>query len=216
MIKKVPVKKIGMTSAFDGSGTTIPATIVQPLPVHVTAIKRAETHGYSAVQLAYSDTLAKRINKPHKGILAKAGIDKPLKKLYESRVEASELEGLEPGQEIDLAGLIGNWRLVKATGTSKGKGFAGVMKRWGFAGQQRTHGDPDERRPMANNSTDPARVFKGSRRPGRMGNKTKTIKRVSVFDYDKENNLLVLSGSLPGPNGGMLFLSLVAEREVEE
>lgn len=216
MINRMPAKKIGMTSAFDGAGTTLPVTLLQPFSVVVTEIKREATHGYSAVQLAYEETLPKRLNKPHKGVLAKAGVDKPLRRLYESRVEAVQLEGLELGQELQPLDVIANWAYVKITGTSKGKGFAGVVKRYGFAGQCRTHGDPDNRRPMSNNATDPARVFKGSRRPGRMGNKTVAVKGVTVFEYDAELNLIAVTGSVPGPNGSTVYLTLEGERSPEE
>ena len=216
MINRMPAKKIGMTSAFDGAGTTLPVTLLQPFPVVVTEIKRPETHGYSAVQLAYEETLQKRLNKPHLGVLAKAGVDKPLRKMYESRVESAELEGITLGQEFQPMDVIANWGHVKITGISKGKGFAGVVKRWGFAGQCRTHGDPDNRRPMSNNATDPARVFKGSKRPGRMGNKTVAIKGVTIFDYDAELNLIAVTGSVPGPNGTTVYLTLEDERSPEQ
>ena len=149
MIKKIPVKKIGMTSAFDGSGTTLPVTLMQPLPVVVTQIKRQETDGYSAVQVAFRETLEKRINKPTKGVLDKAGTDKILSKFYEIRCSPEELEGIEVGKEYNPADFVARWDQVTVTGTSKGKGFAGAMKRHGFAGQQRTHGDPDNRRPQS-------------------------------------------------------------------
>jgi large subunit ribosomal protein L3 len=212
MINRLPAKKIGMTSAFDGAGTTLPVTLLQPFQVVVTEIKRQETHGYSAIQLAFDETIEKRLNKPHRGILQKAGIDQPLRRLYESRVEAKELEGITLGQEINPVDVVGSWGHVKITSTSKGKGFAGAVKRWGFAGQCRTHGDPDNRRPMSNNSTDPARVFKGSKRPGRMGNKKVAVKGVTVFEYDVELNVIAVTGSVPGPAGATVFLTLESER----
>ena len=216
MIKKLPAKKIGMTSAFDGAGTTVPVTLVQPFDVTVTEIRRPETHGYSAIQVAFKETLAKRLNKPQKGLLEKAGIETPYGKLYESRVEESDLEDVTIGQVIAASELLKTWGNVKVTSISKGKGFAGAMKRWGFSGQCRTHGDPDNRRPMSNNATDPARVFKGSRRPGRMGGKQVSVKGVNIFEYDSELNILALTGSIPGPNGGTIYLSLTGEREVVE
>lgn len=204
-----------MTSAFDGAGTTLPVTLVQPFDVVVTEIKRPETHGYAAVQLAFSQTLPKRVNKPQRGVLNRAGVKDAYKYFYESRVDPAQLDEYEVGKSYTAGDFLKTWNQVKVTGTSKGKGFTGVVKRWGFAGQQRTHGDPDNRRPMSNNATDPARVFKGSRRPGRMGNKKVTLKGVSVFEYDAELNLLALAGSVPGPNGGTLFVTLVDERQPE-
>jgi len=214
MIKRLPAIKIGMTNAFDGAGTTLPVTLLQPYAVVVTEIKRNETHGYAAVQLAFDETLEKRLNKPHRGVLAKAGVSKPLRRMYESPVEEDALAGIQLGQEITPQELVVHWDQVKVTGKSKGKGFAGAVKRWGFAGQCRTHGDPDNRRPMSNNATDPARVFKGSRRPGRMGNKQIAVKGMTIFDYDPELNILALTGSVPGPNGGIVFLDLQTERAV--
>jgi large subunit ribosomal protein L3 len=213
MIKKLPVKKIGMTSAFDGAGTTVPVTLVQPFDVVVLAVKRQETHGYSAVKCAYGETHEKKLNKPHKGELTKAGVEKSLRHFYESRVEASDLEGITLGAEIDPREMLGSWGHVKVTAACKGKGFAGAMKRWNFKGQCRTHGDPDNRKPQSNNATDPARVFKGSKRPGRMGTSRITIPHATVFEYDPELNLLALTGSVPGPNGGTAFLTLISERE---
>lgn len=214
MIQKLPAKKIGMTSAFDGAGTTVPVTLVQPFTVFVTAVKRPETHGYSAVQLGFEQTSPKRLNKPHQGLLAKAGVQVPLRYLYESPVDPADLAQIEVGQEIDPADLVAGWGQVKVTGQSKGKGFAGAMKRWGFKGQCRTHGDPDNRRPMSNNATDPARVFKGSKRPGRMGNRKTAIKGVTIFEFDKELNVIALTGSVPGHNGSVVFLQLQAARPV--
>ncbi len=216
MIKKIPAKKIGMTSAFDGTGTTVPVTLLQPIPVVITQIKRNETDGYSAVQIAYRETLEKRINKPTKGVLAKAGTDKILSKFYEIRLSPEELEGLEVGQEHDPAEFMARWDQVAVTGTSKGKGFAGAMKRHGFKGQNRTHGDPDNRRPQSNGATDAARVFKGSRRPGHMGSERVTIKGLTIFEYDKALNVIAVSGSVPGPNGSTLFVNRISERPEAE
>ena len=216
MIKKIPVKKIGMTSAFDGTGTTLPVTLLQPIPVVVTQIKRQETDGYSAVQVAYRETLEKRINKPTKGVLAKAGTDKVFSKFYEVRCSPEELEGIEVGMEVNPVDFMARWDQINVTGMSKGKGFAGAMKRHGFAGQQRTHGDPDNRRPQSNGATDAARVFKGSRRPGHMGHEQVTIKGLTIFEYDKDLNVIAVSGSVPGPNGGMLFVKRISERPADE
>ena len=201
-----------MTSAFDGTGTTVPVTLVQPMPIVVTQIKRQETDGYSAVQVAFRETLAKRINKPTKGVLARAGTEKLMSKFYEIRLSPEELDGLAVGKEYDPSEFVANWDQVTVTGTSKGKGFAGAMKRHGFAGQCRTHGDPDNRRPQSNGATDAARVFKGSRRPGHMGSERVTVKGLTVFEYDKELNVVVLTGSVPGPTGSTMFLKKITER----
>ncbi len=213
MINKIPAKKIGMTTMFDEQGFSVPVTLVQPFTLVVTELKRPEKHGYSAVQLSFKETLRKRINKPRQGVLSKAGTDKILAKSYESRQD--EIAALTLGQEIAPADVIGDWGKIKVTGTSKGKGFAGAVKRWGFRGQQRTHGDPDNRRPMSNNATDPARVFKGSRRPGRMGAKQISTRGLKLQGYNPELNLIAIKGAVPGPVGGTVFLTLMSKAEAK-
>lgn len=209
MINKIPAKKIGMTTMFDEQGFTVPVTLVQPFALVVTEIKSKARNGYNAVQLGFGETLRKRINKPRAGVLAKAGTDKVLAKSYESRQD--EIDGLTLGQEINPAEVIADWGMLKVTGTSKGKGFAGAVKRWGFRGQQRTHGDPDNRRPMSNNATDPARVFKGSRRPGRMGAKQISTRGLKLQSYNPALNLIAIKGAVPGPNGGTVYLTLMSK-----
>ena len=216
MISKIPGRKIGMTSAFDSAGTTVPVTIIQPCKLVITEIKRPERHGYAAIQVAFEETLPKRINKPRKGILAKAGVTDALARMYELRLNADELAAYTLGQEISPSLFLKTWDTVTVTGTSKGKGFAGAVKRWGFSGQCRTHGDPDNRRPQSNNATDPARVFRGSRRPGRMGHDTVTVKGLSVFEYDRTDNLLAVNGSVPGPVGGLVFVTVTQTRVPDE
>jgi len=215
MLKILPAKKIGMTSAFDGAGTTVPVTLLRPLQTVVTEIKRPERHGYAAIQVAYGETLPKRINKPHAGILRKAGVDDALAYFFEFRVDEAELADYSIGQVLDPTKLISGWDQIKVTGTSKGKGFAGAMKRHHFKGQMRTHGEPDNRRSMSNGATDAARVFRGSRRAGRMGNETVSV-RGTVFEYDHGLNLLAVAGGVPGPNGATVFITLLSTRALEE
>jgi large subunit ribosomal protein L3 len=216
MLRKIPARKIGMTSAFDSAGTTVPVTLVQPMMLVITEIKRPATHGYSAVQVAYGETTAKHVNKPLRGILTKAGVERPLRAFYECRLPEEELAEFQIGQELDPVDVLKTWDLVKVVGTSKGKGFAGSVKRHHFAGQCRTHGDPDNRRSMSNGATDAARVFKGSRRAGRMGNERVSLRGVTVFEYDPSLNLLALTGGVPGPPGGLVYISLITERAPEE
>jgi len=216
MIKKIPAIKIGMTSSFDDTGSTVPVTLVQPFTCVITEIKRPEKHGYSAVQVAYKEALPKRVNKPLQGVLKHAGIEQVFSAFFEIRMTPEELSEIQVGQVLDPHEILKNWDQVKVVGTSKGKGFAGAVKRHHFAGQQRTHGDPDNRRPQSGNATDPARVFKGSRRPGRMGNERVTQKGLTVFEYDPALNLLALSGSVPGANGSLVFVTFVSESAPEE
>jgi large subunit ribosomal protein L3 len=213
MIKKIPVQKVGMSTFMDEGGLATPVTLVKPFAVTVTEIRRPEKNGYSAVQLAYGETLQKRVNKPKMGVLKKAGTDKVLRSFYESRQDAADFADITLGQEINPADAFTNWGTVQVTGISKGKGFAGAVKRWGFAGQQRTHGDPDNRRSMSNGATDPARVFPGQRRAGHMGAEKVSVSGIQVKAYNADLNLLALKGSIPGPNGGVLYVTLQSEKK---
>jgi large subunit ribosomal protein L3 len=216
MLKLVPAKKIGMTTALQDEGNAVPVTILQPVSCVVTQIKRPSTDGYSAIQVAFGKTRPKLVTKGIKGVLSKAGVQEAYRGFYEYRCTEEELGNFTLGQEIHPEQFLLYWDGVEVTGTSKGKGFAGAMKRWGFAGQQRTHGDPDNRRPMSNGATDAARVFKGSRRPGRMGSDRVTLKGLTVYDYDPSLNVLALGGSVPGANGGIVFVRLISERSRED
>jgi large subunit ribosomal protein L3 len=205
-----------MTTALQDEGNAVPVTILQPERCVVTQIKRPATDGYSAVQVAFGLTRPKLLTKGLKGVLKAAGVADSYRSFYEWRCTEADLANFTLGQELHPEQYLSHWDSVEVTGTSKGKGFAGAMKRWGFRGQQRTHGDPDNRRPMSNGATDAARVFKGSRRPGRMGNARVTLKGVTVYDYDHELNILAVSGSVPGPSGGLLFVRLISERSPED
>lgn len=207
-----------MTSVFDGSGTTLPVTLVRPYRMVVTGLKTPERDGYAAVQLAYDETATKHVNRPLRGILSRAGVKKYYRKFFEAKVSPDELGNYTLGQEIDPAEFLDYWGEVDIWGTSKGRGFAGGVKRWGFAGQQRSHGDPDNRRPQSSGATDPARVFKGSRRPGHMGNRRVSVLALSCFEYHHAVNVLVVQGSVPGPNGAEITVKvrrLLSDEEVK-
>ncbi|OGK08778.1 MAG: 50S ribosomal protein L3, partial [Candidatus Riflebacteria bacterium RBG_13_59_9] len=147
MISTIKGEKLGMTSVFDGAGITLSVTLVRPCPAVVTQLKTPENDGYSALQLAYGETLPKHVNKPSRGILNRAGVKGAYDRSYEVRVPEGELNNYKLGQEINPSEFLLRWATVDVAGTSKGKGFAGVVKRWGFRGQRRTHGDPSNRRP---------------------------------------------------------------------
>jgi large subunit ribosomal protein L3 len=216
MIPTIKGEKLGMTSVFDGAGTTLAVTLVRPHPAVVTQIKTPERDGYSAVQLAYGDTSSKHVNRPAHGVLDRAGVKDPYASFYEVRLPEEALNDFKLGQEIAPSEFLLRWAEVDVCGTSKGKGFAGGVKRWGFRGQCRSHGDPDNRRPMSSGATDPARVFKGSHRPGQMGNARTTVKSCAVFEYYRALNVLVIKGSVPGPTGGELTLTVTKEFTPEE
>jgi len=211
MLSLIPAKKLGMTSVFDEAGTTIPATVLEPYDVYVVRKKSMHRDGYSALVLGYSERAEKHITKPVKGQLLKAGISSNLSRFYEIKLPEEEAANLEAGQRLEPSSFLKYWGEVAATGISKGKGFQGVMKRHNFRGIRMTHGQTIHRKPASNNATDPARVFKGSRRPGRMGNEKVTVKNLSVFEYDRLHNIIVLSGTVPGAKGGLVWVKMTKE-----
>lgn len=213
-------RKVGMTSIFTGDGNAIPVTIIECGPCVVVQRKTQEKDGYDAVQLGYlefkearKDNKVKRgeaghrgrgeANQPTRGHFEKNGGAKPTRHLAEFRLLA---DGDEPTAGISLTvdGLFKAGDAVKVQGKSKGRGFAGVIKRWNFVGQKASHGQKIHRKPASNGATDPARVFPGSRRPGRMGAKNITQLGLEVIEVDAGRNLLVVKGAIPGPNGGLV------------
>lgn len=182
----------------------VPVTVIEAGPVFVTQIKTEKTDGYEAVQVGFDAISDKNLTHPKAGHLKKAGLESNVRTLKEFRVEKSD--GITLGQEIK-AEIFAEGEVVTVTGVSKGKGFQGGVKRYGFAGQHMTHGYMTHRRPLSNGSTGPQRVFKGSRRPGRMGGDTVTQKGLKVVRVDAERNLILVDGSVPGPNGGLVILN---------
>lgn len=192
-----------MTHLFTEDGKMVPVTVIQAGPVYVTQIKTAETDGYSAVQVGFGDAKEKSLTWPKFGHLKKSGVGKNLRTLKEIRVD--DTNGFELGQEI-TADIFEEGEKIVVTGTSKGRGFAGGVKRYHFAGQHMTHGYMTHRRPLSNGATGPQRVFKGSRRPGHMGHETVSQKGLKVVKVDAERNLILVSGSVAGPNGGLVII----------
>jgi large subunit ribosomal protein L3 len=216
MIPTIKGVKLGMTAVFDATGTTTAVTLVRPYRAVVTQVKTPVRDGYSAVQLAYREAAPKHVNKPMRGVLDHAGTKDSFTKFYEVKVPEADLPKYHPGDEVNPADFLIAWAEVDVIGTSKGKGFAGVVKRYHFAGQCRTHGDPDNRRPQSNGGTDAARVFKGSRRPGHMGDERVSLHACSIYEYFRKLNVIVIQGSVPGPIGAELTLRLSKEFSPEE
>ncbi len=203
MPKGVFGRKIGMTQVFDEAGRLVPVTVVEVGPCHVVQKKDVETDGYQAIQVGVGEKKAKAVNKPLKGHFAKAGVE-PRRHLKELRVEDSpEFQALEVGAEL-RADLFGAGDYVDVTGTSKGKGFAGVIKRWNFHRGPMEHGSMYHRRVGSLGATDPARVFKGRKLPGRMGGVRRTVQGLRVVKVDAERNLLLIEGSVPGIKGSLV------------
>jgi len=195
-------RKIGMTQVFDPEdGHVERVTVIEAGPCFVTGIRRADRDGYDAVQLAFGETTEKRLTKPKLGLLKKAGVGN-LRHLREFRGEPGELE---VGAEIKVDTVFEKGQTVKVSGVSKGKGFAGTIKRHNFHRGPVSHGSHNVRAPGSiGASADPARVFKGIRGPGQMGNKRATQRGLQVVDVRADDNLLFVRGSVPGAKGSIV------------
>jgi large subunit ribosomal protein L3 len=198
-------EKVGMTRIFDDQARAIPVTVIKAGPCHVTQIRTEETDGYAAVQLAYGSINARGTNKPAAGHYAKAGVE-PARHLLEVRVD--DVDGFELGQKLRVGDLFVAGGRADVTGVSKGKGFQGVMKRHNFHGQAASHGTHKvHRAPGAIGAcATPARVFKGTKLPGRMGGNRKTIRSVEVVRIDSERNLLFIKGGVPGSRNSYVLI----------
>jgi large subunit ribosomal protein L3 len=195
-------RKLGMTQVFDPEdGHVERVTVIEAGPCFVSGIRRAERDGYDAVQVAFGDVREKKLTRPELGHLKKAGIG-PLKHLAEFRGEAGELE---LGNELKLDAVFEKGQTVKVSGVSKGKGFAGTIKRHNFQRGPVSHGSHNVRAPGSiGASADPARVFKGIRGPGQMGNRRATQRGLQVVDVRPDENLLLVRGSVPGAKGSVV------------
>ena len=197
-------RKIGMTRIFDEGGAAISVTVVEAGPCPVLQIKNVETDGYVAVQLGFGAQKDKRASKAEKGHAAKAGVEAAPRLVRE--IEVSEDEEYEIGQAITVD-VFEAGDTVRVTGTTKGKGFQGVVKRWGFAGRPASHGHPKSRIPGSiGPGTDPSRVIKGKKLPGRMGGVRATLPNVKVVKVDLERNLLFMKGGVPGARNSYLLI----------
>jgi len=208
MLSGILGTKIGMTHLFTEEGKMIPVTVVQAGPVYVTQLKNQDTDGYTAVQVGFGEMSDKRLTFPKYGHLKKAGVNKNLRTLKEFRVDSTD--GMSLGQEITVD-IFAEGEKVSVTGKSKGRGFAGGVKRYHFKGQHMTHGYMTHRRPLSSGATGPQRVFKGIRKPGHMGDATVTQAGLKVVKVDAERNLLLIDGSVPGPNGALVTVNKVAK-----
>lgn len=202
-MKGILGKKVGMTQFFNEEGEVVPVTVVEAGPCSVIQKKLQEIDGYDAVQLGFEDAKKARINKPLKGHFDK--YDSTLKKhIKEFRMNGAK--DLEPGDELK-ADVFEIGDKVDVTGTSKGKGFAGTVKRWNFNTGPKTHGSRNYRLPGSIGAgSDPARVFKGQKMPGHMGHERVTVQNLEVVKIDPEKNLLLIKGALPGPKKGLLMI----------
>jgi large subunit ribosomal protein L3 len=193
-------RKVGMTTIFDENGQAIPVTVVKAGPCYIVQRRTVEKDGYSAVQLGFEEIPERKVNKPMLGHFKKAGV-KPCRFLEEFKIPP-EAE-VKVGDVVTVA-IFQKGDKVKVTGKSKGRGFAGVMKRWGFGGYPDSHGAHFHRKPASHGPQGPQRVIPGARLPGHYGNETITVRGLTVVDVLPERNLLVIKGSIPGPNGGLV------------
>lgn len=196
-------RKLGMTHIFDEQGRMVAVTAVELGPCYVVQVRTPERDGYLAVQVGFGEQKRQRVNKPMQGVFRKAELPRPLRHLREFRV----LDGQPAsGQEIRAEHVFQVGEVVKVTGTSKGKGFAGVVRRYGFAGGPKTHGSMTHRRPLSSGATGPQRVFKGKTMPGRMGGERVTTRGLTIVAIKPEQNLVLIKGSVPGGKGSIVYV----------
>ena len=198
-------RKIGMTQFFNDEGQIVPCTVVEAGPCTVLQVKTDDSDGYTAIQLGFADQKEHRINKPMKGHLAKSGAA-PKKFIREIRID--DASGYTAGDNVGLTDVFKVGDKLDVTGTSKGKGFAGVMKKFNFRGFLRSHGVHEFFRHGGSIGTrlTPGMVASGTKMPGQLGNAQVTIQNLTLAKVDEERNLLFIKGGIPGPNGGYVVV----------
>jgi len=203
-------KKVGMTQIFDDSGEAVPVTLIEAGPCYVTDIRRPKRDGYNAVQLGFGEVNPRRLSGGQLGHIKRNNVP-PLRHLREFRVK--EVSDIKEGDKLTVEVFVVGDQ-VDVIGTSKGKGFAGAVKRYHFGGGPQTHGQSDRLRAPGSHgaTTTPGRVFKGSRGPGHMGSVRVTSQNLRVALVDLERNLLGVRGSVPGPRGGLVMIKEVRKQ----
>jgi len=195
-------RKVGMTRIFTEDGTSIPVTVIEATPNRVTQVRSEETDGYRALQVTTGTKKANRVNKAEAGHFAKAGVEAG-RTLVEFRLEDNEGGEIEVGSEITVE-IFNDTKKIDVTGTSKGKGFQGAIKRWNFSAQRATHGNSLSHRAPGSigQNQSPGKVFKGKKMAGQLGNKQVTTQSLEVVRVDVENSLILVKGAVPGATGG--------------
>ncbi|NIH82690.1 50S ribosomal protein L3 [Amycolatopsis viridis] len=208
-VKGILGTKLGMTQVFGEDNRIVPVTVVQAGPNVVTQIRTQDNDGYQAVQLAFGAVDPRKVNKPETGHFQKAGVTP---RRYLAELRTTDVDSYEVGQEITAEVFPAGSR-VDVTGTSKGKGYAGVMKRHGFKGQGASHGNQAKHRAPGSigGCATPGRVFKGLRMAGRMGGAKVTTQGLTIHDVRAEEGLLLIKGAVPGPKGGLVFVKTAAK-----
>ena len=194
-------RKVGMTRIFTEDGTSIPVTVIEATPNRVTQLRTDETDGYRALQVTAGTKKANRVNKASAGHFAKAGVEAG-RTLVEFRLEENEGADIEVGSEITVE-IFNDTKKIDVTGTSKGKGFQGAIKRWNFSSQRMTHGNSLSHRAPGSigQNQSPGKVFKGKKMAGQLGNKQVTTQSLEVVRIDVENSLILVKGAVPGATG---------------
>ncbi len=204
MLQGLIGKKVGMTQIFDGTGLAIPVTLIETGPCYVTQVRTRDQDGYSAVQLGFDEGKPKRLTGGQLGHLKRNNLP-PLRFLREFREKDPQVE---EGAKVSVGEVFSIGDTVDVSGVSKGKGFAGGVKRYHFHGGPKTHGQSDRQRAPGSrgSGTTPGRVYKGARGPGHMGNDHVTVQNLNVVLVDGERNLLGVRGAIPGPKGGVVMI----------
>lgn len=202
-------RKVGMSQVFDEEGKAVPVTVIEAGPCYVVQKKTPERDGYAALQLGFAEVDARKLNSPLRGHFNKNKV-KPLRFLREIRLDEEDLGNFEIGQEVKID-IFSPGDYVDVQGVSKGKGFAGSIKRHGFHRGPMKHGSKYHRGSGSLGAKGPARVFKGRKLPGRAGRDTVTVKNLKVVKVDAERNLLLVLGAVPGPRMGMLLIRSAAQ-----
>lgn len=203
MLKAILGTKVGMTQVFDESGKAVPVTVIQAGPCVVIQKKTVENDGYNAIQVGFGDIKEQGVNKPDKGQFSKAQV-KPLRYLKEFRVENADAYNI--GQEIKIEDVFAPGEMVDVSGISKGKGFAGGIKRHNFSRGPMAHGSKYHRRPGSAGAKGPARIYKGRKMPGRLGREQVTVQKLMVVRVDSGKNLLLIRGAVPGPRKSLITI----------
>lgn len=203
-MKGILGKKVGMTQLFDERGVVVPVTVIEAGPCYVTQVKTVETDGYHAIQLGFDEVPERKLTKGQKGHLQKAGA--PMVRRVRE-VRSDEAAPYSPGDVIK-ADIFQDGELVDVVGISKGRGFAGGVKRHGFRGGPKTHGQSDRWRAPGSRGagTTPGHTFPGTKGPGQMGNKRVTVQNLTIALVDAERNLIAVKGAVPGPRGGLVLV----------
>lgn len=197
-------RKLGMTQIFSDAGAAVPVTVIEAGPCPVVQIRSGEPDGYSSLQLGFGAVRAERSTRPELGHAQKAGLDYAPRTLREFRVASTE--GFEVGQQLTV-GQFQEGDRIRVTGTTKGRGFQGVVKRHGFRGRPASHGHPKKRNPgTLGPGTNPSRVIKGRKMPGHMGAAQQTVRNLRIERVDADRNLIYIRGAVPGARNSLVFI----------